>query len=714
MGRRVRFGTRAVVVAALLMAAAPPTPSAGVTASVVGDDWPMFHHDRAHTGASGETTLAASNAASLSLQWQANMGNGTNTSPAVVYNATLDKTLVYQGGKSGTLAALDAVNGERVWGYTAGAEMSSSPAVFGNTVYFGDDDNKLHAVNATTGAFICSFNTGGIINASPVVADAGDGTVVYVGDNGFGGGNDGGHIWALNGVDPNPAADCSVKWSYDAFGEPAGSHPEAGSWSPPAFAADRNGRNLVVVGSSSSDNSVYAFDALTGARVWRFETQFFFPDGDVGAGPTVSPPGVNGFADGVAYVVGKNKIVYALNLMTGAKIWEFSIRNDSAAVDGGTRSTPALEGDRLYLGYGAGVYALDAVTGAKLWKTQVDAQIEVISSPALSGPAGDRVLFVGDLSGRLTAMRASNGAKLWTYQTGDYVYSSPAVSGGKMYIGGGDGFLYAFGVGSGPSAKPLTGITFPTDGSTVPNPNGTLTVTGQASDDIEVTKVFVAIKSSTTNKWWNASSSAWVKQIVQNLATMTNPGTASTDWSIPFPASPTGGQYIVYAEAVDGHGQHSAPVVQSGFSVPSLGQPPETTITSPKRKQVFNLPAAPQSINITVTGTATDPSGAQLGVQRVKVVIKNIEHSEYYCGPGGCPGATGESPYWTSKNTTVDAVLASPGASTTSWSLTFPTYDHRHKYSISAYAYDRDGEKDPTKARVSPICVRDQGVTSCI
>ena len=69
--------------------------------------------------------------------------------------------------------------------------------------------------------------------------------------------------------------------------------------------------------------------------VWRFQTQKFAQDNDVGAGPTITPPGVNGFADGVVYVAGKDRIVYALNLRTGAEIWEFSIRDDSPAPVGG-------------------------------------------------------------------------------------------------------------------------------------------------------------------------------------------------------------------------------------------------------------------------------------------------------------------------------------------------------------------------------------------
>ena len=716
MRRHVLLCARLAVAAGLVLAVAPPTPSSAAAADG-GVDWPMFHADPTHSGTTTETTLKASNAAQLGLQWQANMGNGSNTSPAVVYNATLGKRVVYQGSKNGTMAAIDAANGERIWGYPSGAELSSSPAVFDNVVYFGDDNSLLHAVNATTGAFICSFPTGGIINASPVVAQTADGLVVYVGDNGTGGGNDGGNIWAINAVDPNGAPDCSLKWSYNAFGEPAGTHPEAGSWSPPAFAADGNGRNLVVVGSSSSDNSVYAFDALTGARVWRFETPYTFADSDVGAGPTVSAPGVNGFVSGVAYVTGKNKIVHALDLTTGTQIWAFDIRGATNNVNGGTRSTAALDGDRLYVGYGQGVFALNAKDGTKLWSTQTDAAIEVISAPALSGPVGDRVLFVGDLSGKITAMKAADGAKLWTYQTGNYVYSSPAVSGGKVFIGSGDGFLYAFGIGAGPSAKPNAAITAPLYGTAVPNPNGQLKVTGEATDDVMVTKVLVAIKSATTNRWWNATFQSWTKEFAQNPATLTAPGTPSTGWDTTFPPSVNGGQYIVYADAVDSDGQHSAPVAQSSFSVPSLGQPPDTVITTPVRKQVFNFPKdTQQPINITVTGTASDTRGAQPGVQEVMVVIQNLDHEprEYYCGAAGCPVAVGESRFSQPTYTVVPAVVANPGATSTSWTMTFSTFDHPHKYSIVAWAVDRDGEKDPTKARTSPICVRNFGTTSCI
>jgi outer membrane protein assembly factor BamB len=703
----------AVRVMLVVALAAVPLLSAGPAAGAVAEDWPMFHHDLRHTGQSGETAPGATTAGALNLQWQSNMGQGASASPVVAFNPSLGKQLVYQGDAIGAVTAVDPQTGERLWSFRAAATVNSTPAVFQNVIYFGSSDHKVYALNAATGATLCSFDTGGVVSASPAVVATADGVVVYVGDNGIGGSNDGGHIWAINGVDPNAAANCSQKWMFDNFGDPPGSQPDAGSWSPPAYGTDRNGRALVVVGSSSPDNAVYAFDARTGQVVWRFQTQFFFADGDVGAGTTISPPGVNGFADGIAYAVSKPGIVYALNLATGAKVWEFSIRTDAPVNNGPARSTPALVGNRLYLGYGSGTYALDAVSGAKVWRTQTDRAVEVTASPAVSGAAGDQVVFVADVDGKVYALRASDGAKLWSYATGSLIYSSVAVSGGKIYVGSTDNFLYAFGIGGGVSAKPTVTITSPADNSTLPNPSGSVTISGSAGDDTGVDRVLVSIKDRNSSKWWDGTSRTWSKAFVENRANLSSPGGTSTGWSYALPVASTGGSFLTYADAVDRDNQHSAPVAQVRFVVSSLGNPPDTTIASPTRKQVFNFPPPGRvSFPITASGTATDSGGAHPGIAKVTVVVKNIEHAEYYCGPSGCPGTP--SVFWQTKYTTVLADLAQPGAVSTNWSYTFMTYDHPHKYSVTAWATDADGEVDTTKAKVSPICVRDPGVRSCI
>lgn len=77
-------------------------------------------------------------------------------------------------------------------------------------------------------------------------------------------------------------------------------------------------------------------------------------------------------------------------------------------------------------------------------------------------------------------------------------------------------------------------------------------------------------------------------------------------------------------------------------------------------------------------------------------------------------GREHEGVVWRTQYSTLQATLGQPNAVSTAWSLTFSVMDHAHKYSITAWATDRDGEVDPTNVRVSPICIRDPGVRSCI
>ena len=56
------------------------------------------------------------------------------------------------------------------------------------------------------------------------------------------------------------------------------------------------------------------------------------------------------------------------------------------------------------------------------------------SSPAVVGG----IVYVGSGDGNVYALNATTGAKIWKYTTGDAVFSSPAVADGKVYIGSGN------------------------------------------------------------------------------------------------------------------------------------------------------------------------------------------------------------------------------------------------------------------------------------
>ena len=70
---------------------------------------------------------------------------------------------------------MNATNGHKIWNYTTGSYVESSPAV-GRVVYFGSDDHRVYALNASSGVKLWSYATGGVVESSPIVV----GSVVYV------------------------------------------------------------------------------------------------------------------------------------------------------------------------------------------------------------------------------------------------------------------------------------------------------------------------------------------------------------------------------------------------------------------------------------------------------------------------------------------------------------------------------------------------------
>ena len=69
----------------------------------------------------------------------------------------------------------------------------------------------------------------------------------------------------------------------------------------------------------------------------------------------------------------------------------------------------------------------------------------VTSSPAV---VGGRV-FVGSVDGRIYCLDASTGKHIWNYTTGNDVCSSPAVAGGKVYVGSHDCRVYCLNASTG-------------------------------------------------------------------------------------------------------------------------------------------------------------------------------------------------------------------------------------------------------------------------
>lgn len=414
----------------------------------------MFHGDPLHSGVSPDTTISTSHAA-LAVKWSHTIdGSPAWSSPMVVYNAGIPENLVYEVSIAGTVEAMDAVTGAKVWSQSVGSGVVGSPAIDSGILYIGNNEGLLTALDAATGTVQCTFQlpilspetVPGRLQSSPVVGHDSTGQpIVYFGDIGQSESVNRGREWAVYGfVGTGNAANCTRKWMHD-FGATSKSN-HSGSWSPPALVVDSTGRTLVVMGTGQPDDAVYALDASTGAVFWRFQTLKNFSDADVGAGPTISPPGNNGNAHGIVYIDGKDRIEYAIDLLTGTQLWSFDMAAD-AADHTNSVSCAALVGNVVVVAYSTYVYEFDATAtpAVKLFRS-VAMKGNVLGSVIVSGAPGSQVVLVGDLSGRVYTFKFSDLSLLATVRVNTAkIAASIAISNGMAYVADETGVMYGLG-----------------------------------------------------------------------------------------------------------------------------------------------------------------------------------------------------------------------------------------------------------------------------
>ena len=348
---------------------------------------------------------------------------------------------------------------------------------------------------------------------------------VYFAENDTG--NFNGPIVAIN------EATCAVDFSATPEPQPG----VGGTWDFLSYATTKSGEGIVLFGTADPDGAAYAIDAVTGHEVWRFQAYNPAPYiYDIGAGLTVSEPGVNGFADGVVYFPNKYGIMYALNLSTGTEIWEYNFGAQTGLVPSGSLDTPALSGTDLVFGDAGGVWDLNAVTGAKKWYHSNGKYGEVDGAPAIIGPPGQQVVVYVDLPGSVGVLSLADGSLLYSYQTGSFSVGSPAETDHNIIEVSGNGFIYDFAPGGSNVAAPSTAVTAPADQSTVPNPNGSLAVSGSASATTPIDAVKVSIqRNGAGGAWWDGATSTWVTSPFPNRAGLTSRGSNSTNWKTSFP-----------------------------------------------------------------------------------------------------------------------------------------------------------------------------------
>ncbi|HTW40065.1 MAG TPA: PQQ-binding-like beta-propeller repeat protein [Thermoplasmata archaeon] len=522
-------------------AGAAPAPG-GNSAAAGSYNWPELHGDPLLDGVTKNTTLSTANAAQLGVEWAAELYGQAIDSPVIAYNPALKESLVYVGTEDGFIEAVNLANGQIVWTNWLGSPMASSPVYANGSLYVGTQRNSaLFQLNATTGSDVCSMPIPYTVQGTPVVATPPGGVLsAYIG-------SEGGPTYAMN------AGTCAVEWKFTDFTLPVG------TWDPYSYVVAQNGTPLVVIGSANPDSTIYAIDAVTGKLEWKYRT--VFPAGgnwDLGAGVTISAPGVNGFSSGVAYAINKYCSLVGVSLTNGAPIWGENIDNLTGSIPE-CRSTPALAGTQLVFGHNGGIIDVNAKNGSVRWVYADASGTEIISSPAIVGrTVATSIVVAGDLGGSIDVLSLETGQLLYSYQTGNYITASPAISDGNIVIASTDSLLYDLAVGGGNDAQlPTTSISSPSFDARVANPTpALLTIHGNATDPRGVASVGVGIETDALGgPWWDGTSGTWTTGPYTNLATLASPGATSTAWTYSI-AVPAGGQALdVQANAVSVSGQ---------------------------------------------------------------------------------------------------------------------------------------------------------------
>ncbi len=173
-----------------------------------------------------------------------------------------------------------------------------------------------------------------------------------------------------------------------------------------------------------------------GGMLWRVQTD----------GPVRSTPAIG---QGMVFVGSGDFHLYALDERSGRVLWRYR-------ADAGVTGSPALSEGVVYVTDQAStVHAVDVETGELVWRVPTGPDRPLpwghesgdvwASSPTLV----DDVLYVGSGDGHLYALDRATGQTRWRFATEGRVRSTPAVAEGRVYVGSGDGRVYALDASSG-------------------------------------------------------------------------------------------------------------------------------------------------------------------------------------------------------------------------------------------------------------------------
>jgi outer membrane protein assembly factor BamB len=207
------------------------------------------------------------------------------------------------------------------------------------------------------------------------------------------------------------------------------------SASSPAVGGDTVYATVLARAPGSVEGRVVAVNAVNGAVRWSRNMP----------SRSESSPLLDG---GRLYFGSEDGTVYALDARDGRIVWTYHAA-------GAVKASPTLAGGVLYFGdYSGHVQALSEQTGRREWLAGSEGALFGSGTFYSTAAVVYGRVYLGNTDGRVYAYDAATGRLDWAYQTGAYVYASPAVTdapglGPTVYVGSYDGTFYALGARTG-------------------------------------------------------------------------------------------------------------------------------------------------------------------------------------------------------------------------------------------------------------------------
>jgi outer membrane protein assembly factor BamB len=338
------------------------------------------------------------------------IGGGFQSSPTVV------ESVLYIGGPDGFINALDVETGKEIWRFETGGMVSATPIVADGSVFVGQSFGcgEFYRLDKDTGEPIWSS-----VEFGPVWVSA-----AYNDNRLFVGGKDG----RMHCVDP---LNGKILWTHDAGKSLPSSGSLFGIYSNTA--ADENN---IYFGSWAGE--YVALNQKSGSVIWKTKT--------------CDDNRVDGKPDSAAPVLWKNHLyvqklvesIVAINIHSGEIDWEWRVPEDRFQ-----NGTAAAHENRIYfsaslgreiLPYESSLYAFtDVENGGKYqWECKGAGGL---TSPVLTD---DKVVFGSTASVFLTCLDSENGSVIWRLYTGGVMEeTTPALYGKLFFAQCRNGYLYA-------------------------------------------------------------------------------------------------------------------------------------------------------------------------------------------------------------------------------------------------------------------------------